>query len=144
MHYRKNRIITALSVFVAAVVFLPFLCFYNKPVHFSIDDVEICMRDLCQGDKKYESIFQHSFFSFLEKLHNRTGAKITLYTYENCCDSIGRIPKHLIQEIRDNADWLRFGYHAKVPEFIIDSVAIKEYFENSYNSFEKSGLIGGG
>ena len=104
MHYHKNRIITAPSVFVAAVVFLTFLCFYNKPVHYSIDDVEICMRDLCQGDKKYESIFQQPFFSFLKKLHNRTGAKITLYTYERYGDSIGRIPTHLIQEIRDNAD----------------------------------------
>lgn len=145
MHNSRNRIIVVLLSITTVIILLPFYWFKNKPVHISIDDVEVCMRDLQENDKQYASVFQQPFLSNIRKLHQQTGAKFTLYTYERSGSyHASKISKRFIHEIRNNADWLRFGFHAKEPEFIKDSVSRIEYFESSYNSLEKSGLLWGG
>lgn len=145
MHNSRNRIIVVLLSITTVIIMLPFYWFKNKPVHISIDDVEVCMRDLQENDKQYASVFQQSFLSNIRKLHQQTGAKFTLYTYVRSGSYyVKKIPKRFIREIQNNADWLRFGFHAKEPEFIKDSVSRIEYFESSYNSLEKSGLLWGG
>lgn len=145
MHKSRNCIIVVILLITSIIILLPFYWLKNKPIHISVDDVEICMRDMQEYDKQYASVFQQPFFSNLRKLHLQTGAKFTLYTYERSGNyHVSKIPKRFIHEIQNSADWLRFGFHAKEPEFIKDSVSRIEYFESSYNSLEKSELLGGG
>lgn len=145
MHKSRNSIIVVILLITSIFILLPFYWFKNKPIHVSIDDVEICMRDLQENEKRYASVFQQPFLSNLLRLHQQTGAKFTLYTYE-CSGNyhVGKIHKRFIHEIRKNADWLRFGFHAKEPEFIKDSVARLEYFKEAYASLESSKLVVGG
>lgn len=146
MHHRRS-IISVILIIIAIIVLCPYIWFYNKPIHLSIDDVEICMRDLQFQDSLYSSIFKHPFFSRLKSLHDNAGIKITLYTYEKSGEySIAKIPQRFIQEFVDNKDWLLFGYHAKEPNFVKDSVASIEYFKKSFNVLKNSNItyLGGG
>ena len=148
MHKSRNSIIIVVILLITSIfILLPFYWLKHKPVHVSIDDVEICLRDLQDNDEQYLSVFQQPFLSNLRRLHQQTGAKFTLYTYE-CSGNyhVSKIPKRFIHEIRENADWLRFGFHAKEPEFIKDSVTRLEYFKEAYASLESSKLVvcGGG
>jgi len=73
------------------------------------------------------------FFVELKSLHENTGAKFTLYVYEESQDyNIVDFTSQFSDELKSNSDWLKFGYHAKTPNFVKDSVASIRYFEKSY------------
>lgn len=94
----------------------------NTPVHISIDDVERSMRSLVYDSALYQSIFDEPFFGFLRDMHTKYEAKFTLYIYEKASGyDIEDFPLKYKKELRQNAGWLKFGFHSIEPQFQPDS-----------------------
>lgn len=83
----------------------------EKFIHISIDDTIDIFKDLTNND--YKSIFNNSTLNFLLNMHNRYGAKFSIYVFEeydnfnlkNCTD-------YFKKEFENNSSWLKFGFHA--------------------------------
>lgn len=122
--------------------------FHGKNVHLSFDDCYLCLKDLTTDSTKYKCLFEQPFFADLKDLHESTGAKFTLYTYEEVNDfNIAQLPAKYVKEIKDNCDWLKIGYHAKNPTISKDSIGIYKVFTESYTKVDSilvSKSIGGG
>lgn len=85
-----------------------------KIAHFSIDDVQYFMNDLCSGE--YSSIYDHEFFMSLDNLHGLTGCTITLNVFNENLDigyDILNLPYTFQYEFQDIKSWLKFGFHGK-------------------------------
>lgn len=90
----------------------------NKAVHISFDDVYLTLRDLKDNAEEYQSIFESVFLNDLKELHERYGAKFSLYVYEKAGDfDIKDMPLKFRKEFKEHASWLKFGFHAVRPEF---------------------------
>ena len=116
--------------FITIVILISVRYFYHqKPIHFSIDDVTICLENLTRDSNQYFSPFQEPFFATLQKMHNRTGAKFTLYIFEQYGDfNISKIPEKYSDEFKNNNNWLRFGFHAPFPKSTTDSVVFMQSY----------------
>lgn len=80
--------------------------------HISIDDVSWSLADIVSQAGKYTSIYESDIFRFLRKLHDRYGARFTLYAYTRNTDfELKDIPERFRQEFREASDWLKFGFH---------------------------------
>lgn len=111
-----------------------FIAYSGKKVHFSFDDVSICMKELTNDSTKYKSIFDNPFLGELKELHNSTGAKFTLYIYEQDRDyTISDFPDRFAEEFNKNADWLKIGYHAMSPSISRDSIEMASVFIPSFD-----------
>lgn len=128
------------SAFIAiTIVIIPFFFYNGKKVHLSFDDCYICLKDLSTNNTKYNSIFEHPFFADLKEMHDATGAKFTLYTYEEVNDyNISQLPEKYVKELSSNCDWLKIGYHAKNPSISKDSIAIYQIFAKSYTKVDSA------
>lgn len=126
--------LTVLLILFAIIAIIPYFYFNGKKVHFSFDDVSICMKELTNDSTKYNSIFDHPFLCQLKELHNSTGAKFTLFVYEydgdyRLCD----FPNKFAEEFHQNAGWLKVGYHAMSPSISRDSIDMVSVFIPSFN-----------
>lgn len=122
------------GIFLCLEIFF-FVHYQNKECHISIDDVSISMKDLTENEVVYTSIFDQDLFAWLRSLHNMTGAKFTLYVYEeDNVYSINEFPKKYKEEFEKNNSWLKIGYHAKNPSISKDSIANYEVFASSFNN----------
>ena len=95
-------------------------------IHFSFDDVWMCMHDLTLHAGTYHSIFENEFFSWLKSMHDKYGAVFSLYTFnyyskESSYD-ISAFPDCYAEELQQNAGWLKFGFHAKddLKKYLVD------------------------
>lgn len=120
---RFYRISTVLGI----MAFLcPFAFYWNKPVHVSIDDVMVLER-LSDGCI-YKNVFDDPFLHCLREYHNSTGARFTLYIYET---SVKEISNDFWNQIRDNSDWLKIGWHgisAEQPQSLCDMEFVSSFF----------------
>lgn len=83
----------------------------HKEVHVSIDDCVKCLQEL--STPGIVSIFDVEFFRQLKEWHDRYNAKFTCYIYGQTAHfSLASIPGRFKKEFQDEADWLKFGYHA--------------------------------
>lgn len=84
----------------------------HKIVHVSFDDVVSVFKDLKKDSLFYSSIFEHVFLKELKNLHDEYGACFSLYVFERDGDfHISEVPVRFREEFRENADWLKFGFH---------------------------------
>lgn len=82
-----------------------------KLAQISIDDATMILQDITLGE--YDSIFDNPILGKLEKLHNQYGITATLYVFEQLDEfAIWDMPIVYKEEFRNNADWLKFGYHS--------------------------------
>lgn len=125
------------------IFFIPYHYYYHKQVHLSIDDVWECFDDLSKDSSSYSSVFEHPFFRELKIAHDLSGAKFTLYVYENVKDySIDSIPQKYIRQLQGETDWLRVGFHAS--NDTIDRELIGDYsiFKKSFDVVNEK-FVGG-
>lgn len=62
------------------------------------------------------SVFAHPYPALLRRLHQTYGAKFQLNMYESYASgsfSLAEVPGRWREELEENADWLRFSFHAK-------------------------------
>lgn len=87
-------------------------------VHFSIDDSNSIFEDLTLNAGNYKSIFEQPKLNFIKSLHDQYGIVISFYVYyswdvEDDSFSLADTTDQFKEEFAENADWLRFGFHAK-------------------------------
>lgn len=135
-------------VLMAVLLTIPSFYYKNKTVHLSFDDCYLCLKDLSSDSTKYYSVFEQPFFADLKDMHDATGAKFTLYTYEEVNDfDITQLPDKYVKELNENSDWLKIGYHAKNPTITKDSIAIYQVFTESFSKVDSvlsAKSLGGG
>ncbi|WP_322970316.1 hypothetical protein [Faecalibacter sp. LW9] len=111
----------------------------NKYLHFSFDDVVLSLKDLTTNQSTYTSIFNNVFFAELKRLHDTYGAVFSLYCFtETTGWDFSNFPTKYAQEIRDNSDWLKFGFHTKNTSTNYQSAtasAIKADYDYFINQF---------
>lgn len=117
----------------------------KKTMHFSFDDVSICIEDIKYG--KYISVFDQPFFNYLMYLHEKSGLTVSLYCYTEIFKNLPIIYR---KELGEAATWLKFGIHAPCKDVDYScygySAAQKEYqdfvdevynFTGNYDSIDR-------
>lgn len=119
---------------IALLKYPPPLTKFNKtPVHLSIDDVEMCLKELSCDSAKYTSVYDQPFFAYLKQMHDSYGAKFTLYVYLESGDwKIDDMPVRYRQELITNSNWLKFGFHSIRPVFSQHEIANIDSFSQAY------------
>lgn len=86
-------------------------------IHFSFDDVYRALRDITYHADVYDSVFKNELFSWLKKMHDLYGAVFSLYTFNYHSKDpeydISGLPSKYAEEFKANAEWLKFGFHAR-------------------------------
>lgn len=132
----KVKILISFCGFLLLFYVFIFCSYGRKNVHLSFDDVSICMKELTEDSVAYSSIFQQPFFKKLQFLHECCGAKFTLYIYEKDGSyTIDKFPSKFAQELKENRNWLMFGYHAQSPA---DSITQSKLFIEAYNDVDSN------
>ncbi|MBE6365688.1 MAG: hypothetical protein E7053_08085 [Lentisphaerae bacterium] len=84
-----------------------------KRYHFYIDDHIFVFTDLAR--QRPAKAFDHFYLKGLKNIHDKYGTKFVLNTfYHNAHDEflLKDMPDTWKQEFMDNADWLKFSFHA--------------------------------
>lgn len=83
-----------------------------RQVHFSIDDTGRSFRYITRNMPN--SIFDLTLYGTLRRWHEDYGLKVTLYCLALIDQFLlSEIPNTYSVEFRENAEWLRFGFHGK-------------------------------
>ncbi len=89
-----------------------------KKTCFYIDDVIWLMRDLTR--EKKQSLFDNDYMRMLKNLHDNYGLKVQMnlfyrtdFFYGNDEFTLSDMTDAYKKEWTDNADWIKFGFHAK-------------------------------
>lgn len=104
-----------------------------KYVNFSIDDTIDIFYNLTMNENVYKSIFEEPTLNYLKYLHNKYGAKFTLYVfYEKDDFNLEKCPSKYLNEFEQNNNWLRFGFHGKndYSDYSIDDIEDDYYMVN--------------
>lgn len=147
-----KKFLVIVSIGIAVILSIAFVYtninYHGKKVHLSFDDCYMCLKDISVDSTKHISIFDNSFLCELKSIHELTGAKFTLYIYEQADGfNIKNVPAKFICELRENSEWLKIGYHAKNPTLTKDSIADYSVFSKSFTVVDStltSKSIGGG
>lgn len=90
----------------------------SKKTYFYIDDVIWLMRDLTR--QKPNSLFDNPYMKMLKNLHEKYGLKVQInlfyrtdFYYGNDEFTLKEMTDSYKDEWIENADWIRFGFHAK-------------------------------
>lgn len=113
----------------------------EKYMHISFDDVYVCLKDITV--KNYISVFENSFLKDLKNLHETYGAVFTLncfnkYSSDSSYD-IRNLPSRYAEELKENADWLKFAFHAEDDKTKYTADAV-DAITASYNKFTEAVL----
>lgn len=94
----------------------------HEPIfHFSLDDVFDIFYDLTVHENEYKSIFDNTTLAWLKEIHDEYGVVISCYCYyEDNGFTLDSCTKKFIDEFSENAEWLRFGFHARNGNTIYD------------------------
>jgi len=98
----------------------------RQVIHFSFDDVHSCLKDIMLKTGKYQSIFENEKFGWMKRMHDNYGAVFSLYTFNYFSGDptydISDLSDYYANELRANAHWLKFGFHAKddLKKYLID------------------------
>lgn len=104
-------------------------------VHFSIDDVFGSLRWLARNKCKSDELYKSSTFEFINSLHKKYDAEVTLYCL--CQDdgfTLRDVPDTWRDEFVRNSDWLKFGFHCNDYDSNYNSCSVEE-FEYQYDEF---------
>ena len=102
-----------------------------KVAHISIDDATVVFHDIYAN--KYDSIFENSVLEKLQYLHEKYGVKVTLYVFEDYYGfQMWDMPVDYKQEFKENADWLKIGFHSATVENPAESGETLEDFTAAY------------
>ncbi|MDD3140549.1 MAG: lipopolysaccharide biosynthesis protein [Lachnospiraceae bacterium] len=85
----------------------------RKVFHLSLDDFIIAFEDITENEDKYCSIFDNATFAWMKELHDSYGVVFSCYVF--CEDGKFRLEDcstKYYMEFKENADWLRFGFHS--------------------------------
>ncbi len=86
-------------------------------IHFSFDDVYRALKDITVHADIYASVFENELFCWLKKMHDLYGAVFSLYTFNYHSKDpeydISGLPSKYAEELKSNAEWLKFGFHAR-------------------------------
>ncbi len=87
---------------------------YNElEFHLSFDDVIDMFIDLTRHEEEYESIFENDLLAWMKEIHDTYGVTIACYVYyQDSGFCLADCTTKFEQEFCDNADWLKFGFHA--------------------------------
>lgn len=89
----------------------------NQYIHFSFDDVYRALKDVTDHASIYESIFDSALFGWLKRMHDLYGAVFSLYTFNYYSKDleydISNLPSKYAEELKANAERLKFGFHAR-------------------------------
>lgn len=97
-----------------------------KVVNFSIDDATSIFQDITVN--QYESIFNNPILGKLKSLHDDYDITVTLYVYGQLSEfSIWDMSVDYKHEFRDNADWLKIGFHSPTEDNPVGLYSEKEY-----------------
>lgn len=130
--YIKNFLLIAGGLTILIVAFVCFSYKYKK-IHLSIDDVSACMMHLTKDSLICGSIFEEPLFAQLQELHDKYGAKFTLYTYKkNDWYDIDMFPRKYRQDFLENKDWLTIRFHAETPSLSKNVIADHRRFKTAY------------
>lgn len=112
---------------------------YPKFMHLSCDDFIYTLKDL--NTKLPASLFEHSVFAFLKRLHDTYGAVFTLNVfYVDGTFNLSNMTNYYAAEFRANADWLRFafhGYDGVVDYSTLDSATAKTHYDTIMNEIKR-------
>ena len=107
--------------------------FCGKVIHFSVDDVNICLADIFSNN--YSSIFDNSFLSDLKEIHEQTGAVFTLNAFVEMSTNnwnIANVTNKYANEFQSVKSWLKFAFHG------VNSANIERTYDEmkaNYNTF---------
>lgn len=107
-----------------------------KNAHFSIDDVGASLKYIF--NKNPSSIFDLRLYSQLLKWHEQYKLVSTLYcivNIEGFC--ISELPDKYVNEFADNADWLKFGFHAGDEHPFLQDLNYRESYYTAKEIIEK-------
>lgn len=98
----------------------------RKRYCFTIDDNIRFFEEIQKNGMK--SVFDHPYLAMLRRIHRQYGTKIHLnvfYSYRPGGFSLADFPQTYREEWQQNAEWLRFSFHAKhnEPEFPYDAAS---------------------
>lgn len=85
----------------------------NRLIHLSFDDVNFAFEDITEN--RYKSIFSNKLFGFLKSMNEYYGLCCSLYCFyenENRTFNLSKCTGRFADELRQNRDWLKFGFHA--------------------------------
>lgn len=100
-------------------------------LHFSVDDSNSIFEDLTLNAEKYDSIFDQPQLRFVKKLNDKYDIAISFYVYYSWDVSDNRFSlsdatDQFKEEFTENANWLRFGFHAKDADAYTTITAVEE------------------
>lgn len=140
---KRNKIIYGLVIIVLLSVIVktikeipPNNNSLDKIAHVSFDDVYEVLIDITEKANYYDSVFENSFLGALKAMHDEYNAKFTLYVYERVPVKgydISEVTRKFRQELSDNSDWLRFGYHSIEPTTSFNAGVNLDEFITSFN-----------
>lgn len=137
MNRKHLYLILFLVLLPVSLILFPFFFYCGKSIHISIDDVSSSLKNLTIKADSYERIWNEPFFSYLQDLHDVTGAKFTLYVFEE--DSLWNVesfPSKYDVDLKNSADWLRFAWHARNAMVTRESLRLNE--KEFCESYEKT------
>lgn len=106
----------------------------RRLVHFGVDDC-VFWDDLITNADTYSSCFDNVKLKYWKKLHDVYGVCVTLNCFcTNGANSIADVPSKWANEFAENADWLKFAFHAEDSETYYDTDKI-DAITLSYNTF---------
>lgn len=84
-----------------------------KTIHISFDDVIDIFRNITIYENKYKNIWDNVFLRRLKELHDSFGAIFSFYVYyENEKFSLSDATGKYMEQFKQNAEWMRFGFHS--------------------------------
>lgn len=122
-----------------SLILFSFFFYCGKSIHISIDDVSSSLKNLTTKADSYERIWDEPFFSYLQDLHDVTGAKFTLYVFEeDSLWNIEKFPSKYDVDLKTSAAWLKFAWHAQNAVVTRESLRLNEKeFCESYEETTK-------
>ena len=108
----------------------------KRNMHISLDDTYAVLLNLTLNSSTYTSIFDNPLLSKLKEYHVKYGAVFSLYCFTDKRLSTGYVwhiensTTKFADEFRQNASWLKFGFHYGNPAYYV-SIAYYERFINS-------------
>jgi hypothetical protein len=108
----------------------------SRYIHFSIDDVSASLKDINTNKSSYSSLFDNPLFQDIKILHKKYNACFTLYLFgmSKLFDVSYFTPK-FDNELVDNSDWLKFGYHG-IDDFFNENDSFFAGYDKFIKRFE--------
>lgn len=105
-----------------------------RMIHFSVDDC-VFWADMITNASTYTSAFENNILKKWKRLHDVYGICVTLNCF--CSDgsaNIANVPTKFADELKANADWLKFAFHAQDASTYYDTDKVEE-ITASYDTF---------